>query len=131
MDHLNKGHYIQHLNNIVLYNYSAMQSIHYTEGCPSLGWLLRGSIIITHFSMHAVHSQSECPPRKPGDKTSPSYYILSGHGTRPRMGHRQMFRRTKRAWQALPEVRRRVEEERKRAQAETNRLRVKLYQKVG
>ena len=46
------------------------------------------------------------------------------------MGHREMYRVTKKAWDNLPEVRRKAEEERKLSQAETNRLRVKLYQKV-
>ena len=41
-----------------------------------------------------------------------------------------MYLNTKKAWERLPEVRKKVEEEKKQSQAATNRLRVKLYQKV-
>lgn len=42
-----------------------------------------------------------------------------------------MYEASKRAWSQLPEVKARALAEKRRSQAETNRLRVKLYQKVN
>ena len=56
---------------------------------------------------------------------------MVGQGTRPKIGHKKMYQATKRVWETLPEVKKKAEEERRRLQAETNRLRVKLYQKVS
>jgi len=49
---------------------------------------------------------------------------------RPRMSMRQMYQQSKRYWHQLPEVRQKVTQEKRRSEAATNRLRVKLYQKV-
>ena len=46
------------------------------------------------------------------------------------MSKRDMYDASKRAWLQLPEVRSKLLEEKRKSQAVTNRLRVKLYQKV-
>lgn len=61
-------------------------------------------------------------------KRAPSRYPTVD--PRPKMSHRKMYLTTKKAWERLPEVKKKVEEEKKRSQAATNRLRAKLYQKV-
>lgn len=50
---------------------------------------------------------------------------------RPKMSKRDMYEASKRAWSQLPEVKAKALAEKRKSQAETNRLRVKLYQKVN
>lgn len=53
------------------------------------------------------------------------------HLQRPKMSKRDMYEASKRVWSQLPEVKAKALAEKRRSQAETNRLRVKLYQKVN
>ena len=53
------------------------------------------------------------------------------HLPRPKMSKRDMYEASKRAWSQLPEVKAKALAEKRKSQAETNRLRVKLYQKVN
>ena len=46
------------------------------------------------------------------------------------MSKRDMYKASKKVWSQLPEVKAKVLAEKRKSQAETNRLRVKLYQKV-
>ena len=52
------------------------------------------------------------------------------HIPRPKMSKRDMYESSKKAWSQLPEVKAKALAEKRKSQAETNRLRVKLYQKV-
>lgn len=48
---------------------------------------------------------------------------------RPRMTYKEMYEQSKRYWRELPEVKKKAEEERRKREAATNRLRMKIYQK--
>lgn len=65
------------------------------------------------------HAKAPPTPRTPSQRP------------RDKIDRYQMLQRTRKAWQALPEVRWRVVQEQRRREAETNRLRAKLYQKVN
>ena len=51
-------------------------------------------------------------------------------GSRVKMTKKEMYDQSKRYWDKLSEVREQVAGRKRRAEAATNRLRVKLYQKV-
>jgi len=89
----------------------------------AIRFVIHNTVCHNHFILSLVH----CPTPQ---GCFPYYTQRLGPGTRPKMGHRRMYHATKRAWDQLPEVRKKAEDERKRLRAETNRLRVKLYQKV-
>jgi len=65
----------------------------------------------------------------PQSEKTPKFFFVDASNCRPRMSMRQMYQQSKRYWHQLPEVRQKVTQEKRRSEAATNRLRVKLYQK--